>query len=184
METDGGGWTVFQRRRDGSVDFYRGWVDYEMGFGKVDQEFWLGLNKLHRLTTHRLSTIASSLRIDMEDFIQDRRYAHYKYFYVGDSSTSYTLAVEGYTGDAGDSLSGQNTFKFSTRDKDNDVWPKNCAVEFKGAWWYSKCHSSNLNGQYLRGAHKSHADGVEWSTWEGHGQYYSLKFTEMKVRRK
>ena len=179
METDGGGWTVFQRRQDGSVDFYRGWVDYEMGFGKVDQEFWLGLNKLHRLTT-----TASSLRIDMEDFIQDRRYVHYKHFYVGDSSTSYTLTVEGYTGDVGDSLSIHNTFKFSTHDKDNDDWPKNCAVEYKGAWWYKACHLSNLNGQYLRGAHKSYGDGVEWVRWEGHEYHYSLKFTEMKVRQK
>lgn len=70
--------------------------------------------------------------------------------------------------------------KFSTKDRDHDTWSKNCAVEFKGAWWYEACHSSNLNGRYLRGKHESPADGVNWGGFRGH--HYSLKFTEMKMR--
>jgi len=70
--------------------------------------------------------------------------------------------------------------KFSTRDQDNDVWTNSCAVTYKGAWWYEKCHDSNLNGLYLSGSHTSDADGVNWRHWTGYN--YSLRFTEMKIR--
>ena len=80
----------------------------------------------------------------------------------------------------GDSLTGHLGYKFSTRDQDNDVGSGSCAVAHKGAWWYGACHSSNLNGLYLRGNHTSYADGVNWRYWTGY--YYSLKFTEMKIK--
>ena len=70
---------------------------------------------------------------------------------------------------------------FSTRDQDNDEVPSaSCARVFKGAWWYSACHASNLNGQYLNGVMESLADGVIWYDWKG--LYYSLKSVEIKIR--
>jgi len=80
----------------------------------------------------------------------------------------------------GDSLTRQVGKKFSTRDQDNDMAYISCAVTFKGAWWYGDCHSANLNARYLRGNHTSYADGVNWAHWKG--DYYSLKFTEMKIK--
>lgn len=79
------------------------------------------------------------------------------------------------------SLKRQLGQKFSTRDQDNDIHPgASCAVLFKGAWWHSACHDTNLNGLYLRGVTTQFATGVVWQHWRG--DYYSLKFTEMKFR--
>ena len=131
METDGGGWTVFQRRKDGSVDFYRNWTDYEEGFGDLNGEFWLGLSKMHRLTQDGTDY---TLRVDLEDFENETRYAKYTTFNIGDSTTNYTITLGGYSGDAGDSLSGHNGRKFTTKDRDNDqVGDGNRAVIYSGA---------------------------------------------------
>ena len=177
MESDGGGWAVFQRRMDGTENFYRGWADYVKGFGDLNGEFWLGLSKIYRLTNLPTST---ALRVELEDFDGNKRYAKYSTFKVLDSSRKYQLRESGYSGNAGDSLSYHNGKKFSTFDQDNDQSSSNCAIIYKGAWWYDECHNSNLNGKYLSGSHKSYADGVEWFHWRGH--YYSLKITEMKLR--
>ena len=171
MTTNGGGWTVFQRRKDGSVDFFRGWEDYKTGFGDLNGEFWLGLDKIHRLAGNN-----QVLRVDLEDFEGNTRYAQYGTFSVGDENQGYQLTVGQYSGNAGDSLGLHNGFKFSTKDSENS----HCATTFHGAWWYEKCHYSNLNGKYLNGPHSSYADGVNWFHW--HGYNYSLKFTEMKFR--
>ena len=86
-----------------------------------------------------------------------------------------------FSGNSGNSLAFHRCMPFTTRDQDSDNHEHhNCAIKFKGAWWYNKCHHSNLNGLYLRGSHSSHADGVNWKGWKGH--YYSLKRTEMKIR--
>ena len=145
MRTDGGGWTVFQRRQDGSVDFYRGWNDYKSGFGQLTAEFWLGNDKIHRLTASR----PSSLRVELEDWNGVRAYAKYGRFSIGDEQAQYRLEVSSYSGTAGDSLAEHNNMAFTTKDRDNDRISGNCAVGWTGAWWYKGCHYSNLNGKYL-----------------------------------
>ena len=174
MENDGGGWTVFQRREDGSVDFYLNWADYVHGFGNASGEYWLGLSKVHRLANGSVST---QLRVDLRDKDGLDAYAKYSTFYIGGSTTDYTLHVSGYSGTAGDSLTYHNLQKFSTKDNDNDQNSGNCAVTYSGAWWYNNCHYSNLNGLYTGQSLKV----VHW--WHFRSNYYVLPFAEMKVRR-
>ncbi|OPL32797.1 hypothetical protein AM593_02555, partial [Mytilus galloprovincialis] len=175
MEKHGGGWTVFQRRMNGETNFYNNWATYKQGFGNQSEEFWLGNDHLHQLTSQG----KYKMRIDMEDFENNKKFAFYEKFGVGSESSGYILDVTGYSGDAGDSLTYNNGQKFSTKDKDNDKWGKSCAVSYKGAWWYKSCHYSNLNGSYLKGKHKSYADGVNWYHWKGY--HYSLKETVMMI---
>lgn len=174
QHTDGGGWTVIQRRYDGVIDFFRTWKDYKYGFGNKSGEYWLGNHIIYEIVQQGFY----ELRIDMADFNSESRYAVYKRFYIGGETTGYQLHVEDYEGTAGDSLTNHHGYQFRTKDRDNSM---SCAATFKGAWWYKTCHDSNLNGQYLNGSHQSFADGINWKAW--HGYYYSLKATEMKIRR-
>ena len=173
METDGGGWTVFQRRQDGSVYFFRGWTDYENGFGDLTGEFWLGLSKIHRLTKEGSNT----LRVDLGDFEGNEVYANYSTFNVSDGSTEYILTVGGYSGTAGDSLAYYNGMRFSTYDNDNDISIHNCAQRRNGACWYRYCYRLNLNGLYFNTSTKN-SKGIIWTTWKS----TTLQFSEMKTR--
>ncbi|KAL9967651.1 hypothetical protein ACROYT_G025931 [Oculina patagonica] len=175
MRTDGGGWTVFQRRQDGFEDFYRGWNDYKAGFGQLTAEFWLGNDKIHRLTASR----PSSLRVELEDWNGVKVYAKYGTFNIGDEQAQYRLEVGSYSGTAGDSfIVENNNMAFSTKDRDNDRWSStNCAVPLAGVWWYKSCEYSNLNGQYLED--KREERGARWDDFR---DVLSLKFTEMKLR--
>ena len=147
------------------------------GFGDINGEHWLGLHKIYRLTVS-----SSHLRVDLADFDDALRYSKYTTFRVADSATNFRLSVSGYSGTAGDSLSYSNNRYFSTKDKDNDGYSsKHCAETSLGAWWYYNCAYSNLNGHYYEGPSSPAGKGVFWHHWRG--QTYSLKVTEMKVRR-
>ncbi|XP_044163651.1 fibroleukin-like isoform X2 [Acropora millepora] len=92
-KTAGGGWTVFQRRLDGSVDFYRAWDAYKRGFGNLSREFWLGLDKIHRLTVSE----NTKLRVDLEDNLGNKAFAEYSFFTVANEQAKYQLSVGKYS---------------------------------------------------------------------------------------
>ncbi|XP_033638492.1 ficolin-3-like [Asterias rubens] len=143
METDGGGWMVFQRRQDGSVDFYRTWVEYQSGFGDLRNEFWLGNDILRDLT----GSGQWELRVDMEDWQSNTAWASYGEFAV--TGDKYTLHVGSYDNrsTAGDSMTNHNGRPFTTKDLDNDAKDNtNCAEIRKGAWWFTHCFRAHLNG--------------------------------------
>ncbi|XP_049297131.1 ficolin-1-like [Anopheles funestus] len=179
QEYNKGGWIVIQHRFDGSMNFFRNWKEYKHGFGNLDGEFWLGLDRIYHLTVARPHEVVFLL----EDFDGVKTFAKYDLFEIGDEDEKYVLKkLGGYSGTAGDSLGIANTMKFSTFDSDNDTWEKQCAAAFTGAWWYSNCHSSNLNGKYLRGTTAEYATGMVWKTFRGY--YYSLKVSKIMIRPK
>ncbi|XP_026959897.1 ficolin-1-like [Sagmatias obliquidens] len=210
MDVDGGGWTVFQRRSDGSVDFYRDWAAYKQGFGSQLGEFWLGNENIHALTAQG----SSELRVDLVDFEGNHQFAKYQSFKMAGEAEKYKLVLGAFVGGSAgesprgaqqwpglqhgvwgsredllsvlalpllcDSLTSHNDNAFSTKDQDSDKNTANCAVQYQGAWWYKDCHVSNLNGRYLGGPHESFANGINWRS--GKGYNYSYKVSEMKVR--
>nr|XP_034306825.1 fibrinogen-like protein 1 [Crassostrea gigas] len=173
-------WTVIQNRHNGSVDFGRTWLEYTNGFGFVLTEYWIGTEYIHRLTLSGLTTI----RIDLEDYDGNKKYAEYSLFNVSDGNDHYRLTVSGYSGTAGDSLSSTvgdekaDGEMFSTTDKDNDRANSNCAAQGRGGWWYGKCTFSSLNGEY---DNNSKFKGINWQTFRG--MSYSLKASKMKLKR-
>ena len=184
MDTPGGPWTMFQRRQDGSVDFYRSWVEFEEGFGDPSGEFWLGLKSISCLTK---PSRRCQLRIDMTDFNNISRYAIYNYFTVENATSNYILRIANYSGDAGDSMlnvkhtnNKSNTasgMQFSTFDSYND---RNCAVTFCSGWWHNDCFHANLNGVYRHpGEIFQLGKGIHWRSFTGYST--SLQYADMKL---
>ena len=167
QETSGGGWVVFQKRIDGTLQFHRGnWREYKEGFGDLSREFWLGNEKLHRLSYTR----SQELLVQLQDSEGDIAHARYSVFSVDSESQKYKLTVGGYSGSAGDDFGIHNGMKFSSMDEDNDLFNGRCGA----GWWFHKCSSTLLNGEYRSGNR-----GVFWHRWRQHNL---LKKTEMKIR--
>ncbi|KAI1886530.1 hypothetical protein AGOR_G00196710 [Albula goreensis] len=174
---DKGGWTVIQRRMDGTVNFYRPWDQYKKGFGNPAGEYWLGLHNMFLITWTR----KYRLRVDMEDFTGGKVHAHYSSFAVDTETERFKLHIGNYIdGGAGNSLISSNGQRFSTFNHDYDYnYYHNYAQECHGGFWFGYNVQANPNGLYTWG-HSSYRTGVLWSTWKGH--YYSLKAITMKIR--
>eukprot|EP00105_Crassostrea_gigas_P012624 XP_011428675.1 PREDICTED: ryncolin-4 isoform X2 [Crassostrea gigas] len=178
MTTDGGGWTVIQRRIDGKTDFYRKWKDYKNGFGHADHEYWLGNDAIHALTNKKKQI----LRIDLVKFSGERAHAVYSSFFVNDEANKYKLTLGSFNGTKGlgDSLTVRsNNMYFTTKDKDNDHSGDNCAVNYKTAGWFNACFYTNLNGQYQENSRKD-ATALTWFHWGT--TWRSLKSAKMMIR--
>jgi len=178
MDTAGGGWTVFQRRMDGSELFYRNYAAYQAGFGKRDGEFWLGNDNLAALTAAKTYI----LRIDLGDWSNNLRYAQYSAFSVHGAANNYQVyALGAYSGNAGDAIGAGvvattriTNMVFSTYDQDTST---KIAATYRGGWWYNNGFYGCLNGEYNN---TKASQGIIWTTWTA--STYSLKLSEMKLR--
>jgi len=167
-----------QRRGDFGEEknfFLRNWTEYKTGFGDPTKDHWVGLSYWNNITL----TKPQQLLIELEDWDGNTTQVAVNNFIIGTEFYKFRIIYAKIDGEFGESLPKKGT-KFSTVDSDNDAWSKNCAKRFQGAWWYSACHNSNLNGLYLEGEHESFGNGVNWYHWKGY--HYSLKKTEMKMR--
>uniref|UniRef100_A0A672IFX4 Fibrinogen C-terminal domain-containing protein n=1 Tax=Salarias fasciatus TaxID=181472 RepID=A0A672IFX4_SALFA len=204
IDNFGRGFTVLQRRRDGSVDFHKDWNQYKNGFGYLSPddttEFWLGNEKIHLLTAS--NTMPTVLRIELVDWEGNKKYSDYNMFRLGSEADMYRLTYGfHFGGDAGDAFDGfdfgddpsdkfytsHNGMQFSTFDRDNDKYDGNCAMQDGSGWWMNRCHAAHLNGKYYTGGRYTEKDagefgydnGIIWVTW--HNRWYSLKETTMKI---
>ncbi|XP_062618890.1 fibrinogen-like protein A [Saccostrea cucullata] len=185
MTTEGGGWTIIQRRINPDLDFYKSWSEYKTGFGNISSNFWLGNDALHALTA-----TPNTLRFVLTDFSNNVKYADYKNVEVKDEQDHYRLNFEEYLeGNAGNALKGSESkywaygMQFSTHDMDNDNLDSvNCGSYMKGGWWYNSCTTSNLNGVYCESS-----DRHNCMTWSESDDYSELrvghKETVIMIRR-
>ncbi|XP_049548210.1 angiopoietin-related protein 1-like [Anopheles darlingi] len=169
-----GGWIVMQYRFDGSLDFYRGWNEFRDGFGDLNKEFWLGLEKVHQITSGR----KHELIFELKDFNGTYGYALYDAFEIGSESEQYSLKDLGkYNGTAGDTMSYFKKIRFSTKDRDNDEYFFSCAHRHEGAWWYYRCTQANLNGPYINAIDLK---SMHWFSSEINLQ--ALSYSRMMIR--
>lgn len=177
------GWTVIMNRSSNALSFERGWLDYKEGFGNLAGDFFIGLDKLHAMTSYQLH----ELRIELENFRGDIAYAGYDAFAISGEREMYALLLLGnYKTDlvpgAGDSLRYQAGARFSTFDNDNDNCVEcNCAQRFRAGGWFNACARTNLMGVYMtRQPEESDETGIHWDTFQGVN--VSLRSVKMLIR--
>lgn len=161
--------------------FARNWNAYKNGFGDLDDEHWLGLERIYALTNGK----KYKLRVDIQDWKNKWWFAEYDKFSIDGEVDAYKLHVSEYHGNAGDAMQYHDGMGFSTHDRNNDKNDGICARWCRGAWWYRDCFQSNLNGRYYNtGPYTSKTgwgDGVVWRTLKN-TNFYSLKAVTMKIR--
>ncbi|XP_041483308.1 tenascin-N-like [Lytechinus variegatus] len=181
MTTEGGGWTVIQRRQNGTTNFYRGWDDYTKGFGYLDADFWIGNTMIYAIT----SQTRFMIRFEFTDWDDQLGYAEYNSFRINDASDNFRLVLGQYMGgNAGDAMTYHNNTQFSTRDRDHDFSIGNCAFLRQAGFWFRGCNKANPNGRWLARADARGLNGavVNWGTWEGHKYTYCLKSFRIMIR--
>ncbi|KAH9524083.1 Ficolin-1 [Bulinus truncatus] len=174
--TDGGRWIVIQKRQLGDTDFNRTWADYSKGFGGSENDFWLGNELIHQLTSW------DDYELLIEMVYEGKQYSSkYDYFRIDSESSGYRLHVGAHvSGNAPDSFSSHCNYSFSTPDRDFDASVEShCARARSSGWWFHDCMDSNLNGRFVTG---KWGQGLFWRDLTGTRE--TLNSSEMKMRYK
>ena len=161
------------------MSFTHNWAEYREGFGDLNGEHWLGNSNIHAITS---TARPYKLRVDLEDWEGNTAYAEFSTFSIASEAGGFRLSVAGYSGTAGDSMTHNDGFMFSTPDRDQDAWPAiHCAQDYNQAgWWYRSCSNALLNNPYHSSSISQNSKGISWGNWKG--LIYSLKATSMKLK--
>ena len=185
IETDGGGWTVIQRRNAsmGWVDVVRNWADYENGFGDLDGEFWIGLKNIYELTSQQ----RMELRLSVWNTNTDKLYWNYPLFAVSGPDSRYALSTTMTSGSGNGytpfGTSSRYSYSFTTYDR--YAGSRNCGFIRQSGWWYynANCEYANLNGRHqpsgLCGTDRV-GERLVWRVASGGYNIYTN--SEMKIR--
>ncbi|XP_034437911.1 angiopoietin-related protein 4-like [Hippoglossus hippoglossus] len=180
--TSDAGWTVIQKRQDGSQKFNQLWESYKKGFGSLNGEFWLGLENIRSLSTQGQYV----LQVELSDRAGEQQTTRYQFNLDGEEKKyAVHLEQEASAGVQEDIFTtGASGVSFSTADRDNDLAADaNCAELLSGGWWFSRCGESNLNGRYPRRPSelRKRRHGRQEMFWTRKGQDSSLKTTLLKI---
>ncbi|XP_053692431.1 angiopoietin-related protein 2-like [Sabethes cyaneus] len=169
-----GGWIVVHRRFDGKLNFNRNWTEYREGFGNLQGEYWLGLEKMHLITR----SANYELLVVMKSFNGTTKSARFGRFMVASEFENYKLILGKFMrGDARDSFFDHDGLMFSTMDRDNDRDTGSCARSYKSGWWFSACYTVNLNGEY----EEDNDSSMSWFRF--FNNHNCLKEARMLIRR-
>ena len=152
--TDGGGWIIYQRRLDGSVNFTRNWDDYKNGFGIIGddkEEMWLGNENVYQLLQGNGSNETEfELRFEVHSFDGDSGWVSCYPIQMSPESDSYSLtwdAIEESSPGLSRDLEYHKNKPFTTFDRVNSI--PYCINNFRGGWWFGRCVQLFLNGVYI-----------------------------------
>ncbi|XP_059141852.1 ficolin-1-A-like [Physella acuta] len=172
--TDGGGWIIMLRRIKGDVDFNRTWLDYKLGFGSWEGDYWHGLEKIHSLTKNGTWELRIDMRYQGKDY-----YANYGQFVLFNEQLDYAFYVAAFTGNVLDELEMHTNIRFST--KDYSLLGYKCAQTLGGGWWFQGCGRVYV---FLTGLFETDEDskGIHWDNLTSQLDY--LDMAEMKIRKR
>jgi len=146
-------WILIQQKTsgsDGGLFDANGWDGYKHGFGNsTDGDYWLGLERLHELTStpqskwrllikyHFTDKQGGTITSIYNDFRVDSEMEDYR-LHLGSLYTSYGAYYRFVGYSLFYKLSGS---QFSTKDRDNDFYSSNCAIYRGGGFWFQ--HSTS-----------------------------------------
>lgn len=130
----GPGWMVIQQENS-AFNFNQNWTTFKNGFGIISNKgnFFLGLEKIHRLTLNQKHELYIQWETENRTF-----YAGYENFTIAGEKDQYRLHL-GRRIDGDDIMGDHKNMRFSTYDQDNDESTKECATKFGSGWWYNDC---------------------------------------------